>query len=175
MAESAANLLKLFGTAWHVEAVLIHRALGHKTGSGTPDSVVAPDFIGQEYFDTVAAVFYRATGLTNSDWVALDGSGGLDGSEILRVVTAAGAVTVTGTDFVIVIKKTSGAATTVNLPASPTVGQTFVIKDGKGDCGTNNITITPNAGTIDGASTAVMQTNYQSATIVYTGTEWSLI
>jgi len=92
----------------------------------------------------------------------------------VRVITASGAVTVTNADDVIVVNKTSGAATTVNLPASPATGDTYCIKDGKGDAATNNITITPNAGNIDGASTYVININYGGVFIVYNGTQWNI-
>lgn len=92
----------------------------------------------------------------------------------VRVVTAAGAVTVTSADYYVMINKTVGAATTVNLPSSPVVGQTHVIKDKKGDAATNNITLTPAAGNIDGAGTYVMNINRMSIKIVYDGTEWSV-
>ncbi len=68
-----------------------------------------------------------------------------------------------------------GAATTVNLISSPTTGTTQVIKDGKGDALTNNITLTPAAGTIDGAATFIINANYGSVTIVYSGNEWSIV
>lgn len=101
----------------------------------------------------------------------------LDGGLVVppRVVTAAGAVTVTTADYIVVVNKTVGAATTVNLPGSPVAGQTFIIKDGKGDAATNNITITPAAGNIDGSATYVVNTNYASVTVVYNGTEWNII
>lgn len=89
----------------------------------------------------------------------------------LRRITAAGAVTVTTADDIVCIAKASGAATTVNMPASPTAGQVWVIKDCKGDAATNNITITPNSGNIDGAGTYVMNTNYAAATVTYDGTQ----
>ena len=92
----------------------------------------------------------------------------------VRVVTAAGAVTVAATDDVVVVNKTVGAATVANLPAGVT-GRRFVIKDGKGDAATNNITITPAAGTIDGAATLVINANYGQATLVYNGTQWNQI
>jgi hypothetical protein len=93
----------------------------------------------------------------------------------VRVVTAAGAVTVTNEDYIVVVNKGTGAATTVNLPASPATGDVYIIKDGKGDALVNNITITPAAGNIDGAGTSVVNINYQSATVVYNGTEWNVI
>lgn len=93
----------------------------------------------------------------------------------LRVHTAAGAVTVASDDHIVVVNKTSGAATTVNLPSSPATGRTLIIKDGKGDCQTNNITLTPASGNIDGEGTFVMRVNYTAITLVYNGTEWSII
>jgi P pilus assembly chaperone PapD len=93
----------------------------------------------------------------------------------VRVVTAAGAVTVGATDFIVVVNKTVGAATIANLPASPAVGRVLFIKDGKGDATTNNITVTPAAGTIDGTATFLIATNYNSVMLVYNGTEWNKI
>lgn len=94
--------------------------------------------------------------------------------QTIRVVTAAGAVTVATTDNIVIVNKTSGAATAVNLPATPTTGTIFVVKDGKGDAATNNITVTPAAGNIDGSATFVMSVNYQSANLVYNGTQWNV-
>jgi hypothetical protein len=91
-----------------------------------------------------------------------------------RVVTAAGAVTVTSADNMIILNKTSGAATTVNLESSPTTGRLHCVKDGKGDANTNNITITPNAGNIDGVSTFVMNVAYSEYCFDYNGTQWNI-
>lgn len=93
---------------------------------------------------------------------------------LLRVVTAAGAITVTDVDYAVLINKTVGAASAVALPAG-VLGQKFLIKDAKGDANTNNITITPAAGTIDGAGTLVMATAYQHVQLLYNGTEWSTV
>ena len=79
--------------------------------------------------------------------------------EKVREVTAAGAITVVATDYIILVNKSVGAATTVNLPASPSTGQVFIIKDGKGDANSNNITIVPAAGNIDGAANLVINSN----------------
>lgn len=58
-----------------------------------------------------------------------------------RTVTAAGAVTVTVNDEVILLNKTSGAATIVNFPpAASYLGRGITLKDIKGDAQTNNIT-----------------------------------
>jgi hypothetical protein len=93
----------------------------------------------------------------------------------IRTVIAAGAVTVLRADYTVVVNKTSGAATTVNLDAIPATGEIKCIKDGKGDAGANNITLTPAAGLIDGASTYVISTNYGAACVQYGGTAWNVI
>jgi hypothetical protein len=92
----------------------------------------------------------------------------------VRVVTAAGAVTVTEDDQVVIVKKTTGAATPVNLPAGK-LGLQFTVKDGKADAATNNITITPAAGNIDGAATFVLSNNSGSWTGVYDGAQWETL
>lgn len=88
-----------------------------------------------------------------------------------RVITAAGAVTLSSTDYTVVIKKTVGAATPVNCPVNVS-GEAFIVKDGKGDAATNNITITPASGTIDGSPTYVINTNYGSVSFFGDGTNW---
>jgi hypothetical protein len=89
-----------------------------------------------------------------------------------RVVTAAGGITALASDGCIVVNKSVGAATAVTLYASPATGAKLRIKDGKGDANTNNITITPAAGNIDGSATNVINTAYGKVTLLYTGTQW---
>jgi len=93
----------------------------------------------------------------------------------VRVVTAAGAITVVTTDDIVIVNKTTGAASAVSLPAAPATGESYTIKDGKGDAATNNITISPAAGNIDGGGTYVMDGPYQATTFIYNGTEWNVI
>lgn len=101
--------------------------------------------------------------------------GTADVSLPLRVVTAAGAITGVVTDGVVVVNKGSGAATAVTMPASPFTNEEFIVKDGKGDAATNNITITPAAGTIDGGANTVIATAYGCAGFKYNGTQWNLL
>jgi hypothetical protein len=54
------------------------------------------------------------------------------------------------------------------LFATPATGTLLTVDDCKGDAATNNITITPAAGNIDGAATYVINTAYGSWTGVYT-------
>jgi len=65
----------------------------------------------------------------------------------------------------------------VNLPASAglATGTVITVKDGKGDAGTNNITINRNgAQTIDGANSKVLATNYGSLALVFDGANWQI-
>ena len=65
----------------------------------------------------------------------------------------------------------TSAARTLTLPASPSLGDTIVIYDASGTAATNNITISPNGGKINGQSTnAIIDVNQSSSLFVYTGT-----
>jgi hypothetical protein len=92
-----------------------------------------------------------------------------------RLITASGTITVSATtDHLVCVKKTTGAATSVSLPSSPPTWLSIIVKDCKGDAATNNITVSPASGTIDGAATFVMNVAYQAQGFVFNGTEWSL-
>jgi hypothetical protein len=90
-----------------------------------------------------------------------------------RVVTAAGAVTVSSTtDFMVVVHKTVPAATVVNLPDCTTnAGLVVIVKDGGLTAQTNNNTLTPSAGNIEGAATYVQNLNGQATSVNYDGTQ----
>lgn len=64
---------------------------------------------------------------------------------------------------------------TVNMPATPVLGQVHVIKDADGVAGASAITISGNGFTIDGQSTKVINSNYQSETLLFAQNEWKLI
>jgi hypothetical protein len=89
-----------------------------------------------------------------------------------REVTVAGAVTVTTSDGTIGINKTVPEATTVNLLAAAS-GFPLTIKDVAGNAGTYNITIDASGSeTIDGASTFVIGSDYQSITLTPVSGGW---
>jgi hypothetical protein len=44
----------------------------YRSGSATPAGSVTPNFVGEEYLDSTAVKWYKSTGLTNTDWVALN-------------------------------------------------------------------------------------------------------
>jgi hypothetical protein len=77
------------------------------------------------------------------------------------------------TDWMLCLDPTSNTIA-VNLPAAPATGLTYLIKDCTGQSAAHAITITPNAGNIDGSATYVLNTAFQSVGIVYTGAQWSV-
>lgn len=99
------------------------------------------------------------------------------GPEILnvRVAVATPVTVVAATDEVVSVEVPGPVAVAVNLPAGVT-GQVFYIKDGLGlATPATPITITPAAGTIDGAATATVNAPYGSLTLVYSGTQWLIL
>jgi hypothetical protein len=99
------------------------------------------------------------------------------GPEILtvRVAVATPVTLVAATDEVVSVEVPGPVAVAVNLPAGVT-GQVFYIKDGLGLAApATPITITPTAGTIDGAATATINAPYGALTLVYSGVEWKLL
>lgn len=99
------------------------------------------------------------------------------GPEILgvRVAVATPVTVVAATDEVVSVEVPGPVAVAVNLPAGVT-GQVFYLKDGLGLAAVATpITITPAAGTIDGAATATINAPYGALTLVYSGTEWKLL
>jgi hypothetical protein len=91
-----------------------------------------------------------------------------------RVVSASTDTASATTDYFLCVAYTSTGAVTETLPSSPPTGLTLLIKDCGGAAATHNITITPAAGTIDGASTYVMSTNYGSVAVTFANGSWSL-
>ena len=76
----------------------------------------------------------------------------------IRTITAAGPVAVsTATDYLIIVNKTAPAPTTINYTCAP--GFALLVKDGAGNDATNAITLQPSSGTIDGASSFVMNSS----------------
>ena len=86
----------------------------------------------------------------------------------------------TTTDYLIIMKKATPAATTINYTCPAGTGFTFEIKDGLGDDATHNITLAPGSGTIDGASSVAITASvaatppYQSMTVTCdaSGNSW---
>ena len=95
---------------------------------------------------------------------------------MLRILSrTASPITHANNDLVLLSNLSVAGAVTVNLSATPFAGQIYVIKDAKGDANTNNVTIVPASGTIDGAANKVINTAYGSIRLVHTGTTWHVV
>lgn len=104
-------------------------------------------------------------------------SNGEGATKRVRVFTVAGSATMDRDDDVLVVNKATGAATAVALDSGLNfTGSEIIVKDGKGDAGSNNITITPgDSKTVDGGGTYVISTNYGRVRLIYNGTEWNVL
>jgi len=98
------------------------------------------------------------------------------GPDILAVrIAVATPDTVLLADEVVSYEVPGPVAVAVALPAGVT-GQVFYLKDGLGLAApATPITITPAAGTIDGAATATIDAPYGALTLVYSGVEWKIL
>lgn len=91
----------------------------------------------------------------------------------VRVATTSPVTVSAATDCIVISNLGVAGPVTVNLPAGVTK-QIFTIVDGKGDAATNNITIVPASGNINGAANYVMSINNGGISIVYDGTQWTV-
>ena len=117
-----------------------------------------------------AAFQYSSTG---SGWFVVGqiGSGGGGSGTNFPVRTAVSSpVTVSASDFCVMTNLSVAGPVTVNLPAGID-GTVYAIVDAKGDASTNNITITPASGQINGASTYVINYDKGGVLIQYNATE----
>lgn len=89
----------------------------------------------------------------------------------VAITSAASPYTVTTATYVFV--NATGGATTVTLPASPSLA-TAAVYVKKTDSSANAVTVGGNGNNIDGASTFVIAGQYDSFGFKYGGTEWGV-
>lgn len=110
--------------------------------------------------------------------VGSQGPSGPSGTEDVVVITSGSTYDVTatpGTTLNLIVRKTVGGPTQINLPAPDPVSpkRRVNVKDGTGDCATNTITVACAAG-IDGQPTFVMSINYDGYSFFDDGTVWNV-
>jgi hypothetical protein len=115
-------------------------------------SVANPAIKEVVIYDPTTGIYNTIT-LSQLSVIALSGT--------YRMVTIAGDVSIVTSDTTILLDKTVGAATNIDLPTSLSrAGVPVTVKDYKGDANINNITFVPAAGeTIDGFSAAAAAAN----------------
>lgn len=96
-------------------------------------------------------------------------------SNYVEVLFAASPYSALSTDYYI-SADTAGGAITIRLPNAPSTGRTFVVKDQVGNAAAVNVTVTTVGGVvnIDGATSFVMNANYQSASFVFGGAAYEV-
>jgi len=115
-----------------------------------------------------------ATGATGATGVGATGATGPAGTQGPVAVTDVATATYTAlsTDYFLCVL-TNGLVT-ITLPTG-ILGTVYIIKDCFGDAANNPITIQGTGGeTIDG-TTATVNTNFGSITVIFDGAEWSIV
>lgn len=168
-------------------AVLMSESRASGTVTGTTSNTCS--FYNSRYLAPNANnTFLNYTGIANISNVEVTNGSNLyastvtvlqqpssQGNVIKRTATAADYV-VLYSDYYIGVTSTAAArAITLPDPSTISVDQCFIIKDESMAAGTNNITITPAAGNIDGAANKVINTNGGSVTAISDGTNYFII
>jgi hypothetical protein len=141
---------------------------GDLTGNSSSQTVVA---IRGTAVSSTAPVTNQVLTYNGSQWAPLNPDGYI---AVTSITSGDSPYTATTADRLIAAN-TSGGAITVNLVGSPTAGRMFFIKDVSGNAGTNNITVSGNGNNIDGSASYTLATNYAAITVVYTGSQWSIL
>ncbi len=83
--------------------------------------------------------------------------------------------TVLSTDSFLAVD-VSGGVVTIKLPDAPATGRVYYIKDSTGSAATSNVTVTTVGGAvnIDGATSFVMNTAYESISVIFDGTAYEV-
>ena len=94
---------------------------------------------------------------------------------VTTVNNAASPYTVLTSDNFLAVDS-SGGVVSLLLPDAPSTGRVFYIKDSTGSAATNNITVTTVSGTdlIDGATSYVLNTAYQSINVIFDGAAYEI-
>jgi hypothetical protein len=134
------------------------------TGTATPAAGVI----------TVAGTF-GVTATTGGSTITLSGSGVVDVVPYTPVNHSMSPYTVLGADYYLGCDVTAGVIS-ILLPNAPATGRVFIIKDKVGLAATSNITVTTVGGAvnIDGATSFVMNTAYESCNVIFNGVSYEI-
>jgi hypothetical protein len=133
--------------------------------------------IGSTGADPVLATITAGTGISISN-----GAGSITvsatGTTTLTVTSvnhAASPYTVLSADEFLAVDVTGGVVS-ILLPNAPVTGRVYYVKDSKGLAATSNITVTTVGGAvnIDGGTSFVMNTAYESISVIFDGTAYEV-
>jgi len=163
--------ITLVGTTNH--SIQLGNASGSLTSLGVATNGQLP--IGSTGADPVLATLTQGAGVTitngaGSITIATNGTTTLN----YTAVSSTPYVVLTTDNFLGV--NSSGGAITIQLPNSPSTGRVWNIKDSTGSAATHNITVTTVGGVvnIDGATSFVMNTAYESINVLFDGTTYQI-
>jgi hypothetical protein len=171
---SSANVVSGLATA--------NRAVLTTNATGVPvATALATDgqlIIGSTAGAPAAATLTQGTGITitnASNSITISATTGAVVYGVTELNHASSTYVVLSTDFFLSCD-TSGGVLQINLPNAPTTGRAFVVKDKTGSALTSNITITTVGGsvTIDGATSFVLNANYQAINLIFNGTVYEV-
>jgi hypothetical protein len=140
-------------------------------GSGTvTDKVLTMDAL-----EAIESQLVAAAAASQITWQVSDDPASVadDIPDRIQTVLVSPHNTAAGAEFLFTNLTIAGAVSVV-LAAAAKIGQRIEVVDGKGDAGTNNVTITvAGGGTINGGANLVLSTNGQKAILVKVGaTSW---
>ena len=179
------------GALAHYSAILggrDHNITSGNTGAtiigGTTIKLTGTTYVNHTAVNNLAIINEPTIGNSLDDVLVRDENSGIIkrvSSTVLgqnnNILNITGVTTYTAnTENYLILVQTSGSSQTVTLPATPSDGVSFIIKD-KGNAGTNNITIDGNGINIEGISTALINTDYGSIGLAYSSddNEWYVI
>lgn len=107
-------------------------------------------------------------------WVSADGYIEWKGATSENVTSTSTNYDVLSTDYLIACDPTSNTIL-ITLMASPSNGAILQIKDATGEAAAHNITVAGNGNTIDGASSVVLDQAYETLSIMWNSSQWSIL
>lgn len=166
--------ITLVGTTNH--SLQLGNATGSLTSLGVATNGQIP--IGSTGADPVLATLTAGSNITITNGagsISIAANTGAQVAGYISVNNGLSPYAAVATDYYISADVTAGVVV-IRLPDSPTTGRVFVIKDQVGLAATNNITVTTVGGAvnIDGATSFVMNTAYQSIQLIFNGTSYEI-
>jgi len=123
--------------------------------------------------DTLEIRGNMSFGDASADTFTVTGRLTVNGGLVMKHVSKSSAYTASVADSIIGVDTTSSAVT-ITLPSAGAIaGKVYIIADEGGNAGSNNITVaTEGSETIDGSSTATINSNYGTLRIYSDGTNF---